>query len=230
MNRTAGNAPTASRPPSGERERGSGKRGEPHGRQRGATNSQPPRGENRRGGEKPRGRNRMSTGGTVGPNPRPITAERSVSAPRPVRVRGEWMRGWSFGEGVQGGRIPGEEEPTAGSTWSARRLGGKGREGLRPRCERSEGETRGRGGRCAVVRHRADGGHGTTSRAGPATAQGRGGVRGRPTTRYRVRRRGMRDYSQEKSWPRRPRGPRQPHESFPVGARPQPESHDGSNL
>jgi len=35
------------------------KRGEPHGRQRGATNPQPLRGVSRRGGEKPRGRNEL---------------------------------------------------------------------------------------------------------------------------------------------------------------------------
>jgi hypothetical protein len=43
--------------------------------------------------------------------------------------------------------------------------------------------------------HRADGGRGNASRARPATAQGRGGARGRPTTRYLARRRGTRDSS-----------------------------------
>jgi hypothetical protein len=161
----------------------------------------------------------MLTGGTVGPNPRPIKAAQSVSAPCPARVAGGVdARIGRFGEGVQGTRIPGEEEPMAKALRSACRPGGGGCEGLRPMRERSEGETRGRGGRCGVACHHADGGHGKTSRARPATVEGRGGTRGRPTTRYRDRRRGIGDSFHEQSLSRRPRGPGQPHESSPVEA------------
>jgi hypothetical protein len=62
------------------------KHGEPQDRERDATSLQPPRGGTRRGGEKPRGRNEMSTPGCVDPNRAPARGSRRAAG-HPVEGR-----------------------------------------------------------------------------------------------------------------------------------------------
>jgi hypothetical protein len=89
--------------------------------------------------------------GSVGPNPRPFTAARAFWRLGLPRSGGSGRADGRFGEGVQSGRIPREEEPMAKVHRPACRPEGGGCGGLQPTSERSEGETRGRGGRRAVA-------------------------------------------------------------------------------
>jgi len=110
----------------------------------------------------------MSSGGTDDPK----TA---------LRSRREWTRERSNGGGAQAGNAM--RGGTHGFCF------GRGREGFRPSEERSEGETKATAADIPELRQREGGAHGNTPRTRPATAKGRGGMRERPTTRYRARRR-----------------------------------------
>lgn len=69
-----------------------------------------------------------------------------------------------------------------GGTYDHRLAGG--REGFQPDMERSEGEIKAMGVDFPMLRQKEGGAQGNASRTQPVTAKGRGGPRGRPTTRY----------------------------------------------
>lgn len=139
------------------------KRGEPHGRERGATNPRPPRGGSRRGGERPRGRNAMSVPGSTGPNR--AFGLGGVDARQAVRRRGvKWTNPTRGGAQARRDLRISSWSRGAPTGVGALRRGGQGHGGRRD-------ETR--------LARATD--PGSPRGLGPATVQGRGGRAGKAT-------------------------------------------------
>lgn len=165
------------------------KRGEPQGRQRGATNPRSSCGESRRGGARPRGRNGTSSVAARG---------RRAGRQRPVR---EWTHGDMSTEGRAARKRQDESQERRLRGWRSTdrppsRPGPKESSGGEAKVRRAGGSKR------RQRRLEARGGERNTSKVSPATGQDQGGCGEGQTTRYATSTRGTPSSSFRRQEPR----------------------------